>query len=387
MKVLIAGNYSRNLVIFRGPLINELVGRGHAVVAVGPENDSWVNDRLREMRARFVMVPLGRASVNPLRDLQYLWRLVRLIGREQPDVVLTFTHKPNIFGAFAALLAGHFPSVLLIEGLGYAFINVTGRRKRIAHAATKFLYRMAFRSARQVFFLNSDDLALFRSENILPARLPTPIIDGIGVDLHRFRYWAPGSDVTDFLMIARMLKTKGIEEFCEAARIVKRTFPDRRFSIVGTPDPSSDGFPFAPFKQYIDDGVILWTEQANDVEEFYRRCSVYVLPSYREGMPVTVMEAMATGRAVITTDVPGCRTTVEHGVTGVIVPPRDVEALAAAMLMLVRAPELAREMGRAGRRVAEARFDASEIAREQANILEGVGKARAIRGQEPAFPR
>ena len=187
MRVLIAGNYSRNLPIFRGALINELTRAGHSVTTVGPEDDPWVRVQLEQLKADFRWLPMARASINPLGDLAYMIKLTRLIRDVGPDVILTFTHKPNVFGSFAGALAGNRPVVVLVEGLGYSFIEARGLRKRLAQLGIRMLYRLSLRFCRHAVFLNGDDLRLFRDSRLLPKGLACEVIDGIGVDLDRFR--------------------------------------------------------------------------------------------------------------------------------------------------------------------------------------------------------
>lgn len=370
MKIFIAGNYSRNLVIFRLPVIQALVGRGHRVVAIGPEADPWVTTRLEQAGAKFKIARMSRASINPVHDFAYVWRLAALALREKPHVALTFTHKPNTFGATSIVLGSGAGVLLLIEGLGYSFIDVSSVRKKVAKYGTEALYRLAFAISAGALFLNIDDIGYFRKQGLLPARYPAGILDGIGVDLERFRFWPAPDNGFGFLMVARLLKTKGVLEYCEAAAEVKTRFPQVRFVLVGSYDPSHDGISADVLDAYIEQQVIQWVPESNEVERYYRECSVYVLPSYREGVPVTVLEAMATGRPVITTNAPGCRTTVTSGLDGVLVPIKDSAALRDAMMEMILAPERVRALGLAARETAERRFDARKLANSQADILE-----------------
>lgn len=371
MRVLILGNYSRNLVVFRGALIRELVRRGHEVLAVGPERDNWTSAELRRMGARFEAVPMARASIIPFGDLLYVSRVVRLCRRFPVQAVLTFTHKPNIFGVFAAALLWPRPFIVqLVEGLGYSFIDIKGPRKRLANLMATTLYRLSLRLSNQVFFLNDDDLTVFREKELFPIGLKVGKIDGIGVDLRRFQFSSVSTEVFSFLMIARLLRTKGVGEYCSAARSIRQRHPTIRFTLVGAEDPSHDGFTRQELQPYIDDKTIHWVPESNEVEKFYRECAVYVLPSYREGVPVTVMEAMATGRPVITTDVPGCRTTVTNGMDGLLVPAKNVDALVEAMSHLFNSPGLVKRLGAAARETAERRFDDRVLSARQADALE-----------------
>lgn len=371
MKVVILGNYSRNLVIFRGAVIRALVTKGHEVIAVGPEDDAWTAEGLRSLGATFAVIPMARTSLNPLGDVAYMVRVSRLLSRHRPHAVITFTHKPNTFGALAAACVCRTAAIVqLVEGLGYSFIDIHGARKRFANLFTQLLYRLSLRYSSHVVFLNESDRRVFESAKLLPPDLSVDVLDGIGVDLRRFAPTPVPVAPFVFLIVARLLRTKGLAEFCLAAQQVKARHPDVRFLIVGAPDLGRDAFSSQDLQPFQDAGTVEWIGTTNDVERQYRQCSVYVLPSYREGVPVTVMEAMASGRPVITTDVPGCRTTVTHGLDGLIVPAKDANALAAAMLELLASPSRVRELGAAARKTAERRFDALQLSSRQVDFIE-----------------
>lgn len=371
MRFIIAGNYSRNLVIFRGNLIRALRARGHQVVAIGPEDDVWVKTELGRLGAEFRLARMSRSSLNAVDDLRFLFALLREFWSMRPDAVLTFTHKPNALGALACSLLGRIPHIFMIEGLGYSFIDVDSPRKRIAHYVSRALYWLVFRLSRAAIFLNPDDQGVFESLGLIKVGFPILLLQGIGVDLTRFRSTPIPSGPFSFLLVARLLRTKGVFEYCEAARMVKRKFPSVRFDIVGASDPGRDGVDPERLDEYVKEGVVTLHGQTNRVEDYYKRCSVYVLPSYREGFPVTIMEAMAVGRAVIATDVPGCRSAVRDGISGILVPAKDEAALAAAMIALIQDSDLAGRMGQVGRRIAETAFDETVINAQQRDLLEG----------------
>lgn len=308
--------------------------------------------------------------MNPLKDIAFLGRSAWLLFRIKPQVVLTFTHKPNtIVGAVLSLFR-RSRQIMLIEGMGYAFIDVHGLRKRIANLFLIGAYKFVSKHCAAQIFINSEDRALFSDAGMGASEEKIFQIDGIGVDLNKFRATLlPSQDVPSCLMVARLLKTKGVLEYCEAARIVRGRMVDVRFLLVGTFDPSSDGVPLEQLKPYIDRGDIELIGQSNDLAQFYRDCTVYVLPSYREGVPVTILEAMASARPVVATDVPGCRTTVHHGVTGLLVPPRDSLAVAEAILALLRGRAAAEGMARRGRELAELRFDVRVATQRQLKII------------------
>ena len=189
MNVLVIGNYARNLVIFRSPLLRGLVARGHRVTTSAPENDQWVAGKLGELGVSFRSVPLARASLNAANDLVYFWRMARLCEAVRPDVVLSFTHKPNTLGILACQSERHVPGILLVEGLGYSFIDEgDSLRRRISRFVLLGLYRLSLSLAHAIVFLNPNDRARFETTGVIPRRIRVRMLDGIGVDLNRFTH-------------------------------------------------------------------------------------------------------------------------------------------------------------------------------------------------------
>ena len=222
------------------------------------------------------------------------------------------------------------------------------------------LYRIALRRADSVLILNEDDVALFLAYRMVPKE-KIRLIDGIGLDLNVFQMVPPVWQPLSFLMMGRLLIEKGIYEYVEAARVVKKKYPEARFILVGGIDANPGSITESCVCKWVAEGVIEWPGQVSDVRPWIAQASVFVLPSYREGLPRSTQEAMAMGRPVITTDVPGCRQTVADGENGFLVPVRNPEALADAMLRFLESPDLVRSMGKRSRDIAESRFDAHKI--------------------------
>ena len=366
---MLLGSYAPSLVNFRGPLVEALKARGHEVLAAAPAMDDATEHSLRSLGAEPLSLRLSNASLNPLSMLRSLAELRSLLLRCRPDVLISYTIKPVILGALAGRAAGVATIVSLITGLGFAFTGEGGSRKRrIARWAASRLYRAALRRSDLVLFQNRDDQALFRELGMLAPNARTEIVDGSGVDTGHYRS-SPPPPRTSFLMIARLLRDKGIHEFAEAATRLRREHPEVPVALVGYLDPSPDSLSQAELDELIGCGIA-FHGKLDDVRPALSACSVYVLPSYREGTPRSVLEAMATGRAVITTDAPGCRETVIDGVNGLLVPPRDADALYAAMLRFVADPGLAVAMGEQSRRIAETRYDARKVS---ADMLRYIG--------------
>lgn len=368
MKIVILASYAFSLTNFRRELIGEMTALGHEVVACAPEEDAEVIRSLAEMGVRYRRIGMHRTGLDPISDLCTLAGLVRLIRSERPDIVLAYTQKPIIYGGIAARLVGGVRFYAMVSGLGYVFTDAS--RRRFLQRVTGWLYRLATQRAAAVILFNRDDEQELTRRRILDSHHHVVHVPGSGIDTARFRHRRVPVGGPIFLMIARLLHDKGIAEFVEAARQVRVLYPFARFQLLGPPDPNPAGIPLSQVASWNAQGTIEYLGATRDVRPHLARASVFVLPSYREGLPRTVLEAMATGRAIITTDAPGCRDTVEPGLNGFLVPVRNASALATAMTEFVRDPELAIRMGSHSRRLAEAHFD---VARVNALLLSAIG--------------
>jgi glycosyltransferase involved in cell wall biosynthesis len=344
-------------------MLRSMVASGHKVLAVAPEEAPEVRTALREIGVAYATVPLRRASTNVLRDAATLLSLVRTFRRFRADAVLVCAAKPVVYGSMAARLAGVSMRAAMITGVGSAFGGGPGYRRRAVSVLLRRLYWVGLRQVHVVFFQNPDDERLFRSLGLLGDRQRIVRINGSGVDLARFSpVPLPGGPPT-FLMIARLIRDKGVREYVEAAGEVRRVHPEARFQLLGPLDPNPTAISADELAAWRRAGVVDYLGTTSDVRPYLACAHVCVLPSYGEGTPGAVLEAMAMGRAVITTDVPGCRETVEHGRNGLLVPARDVRALAAAMIRMIEEPQLLAPMGIQGRAIAEERFDVHSVNR------------------------
>jgi len=361
--VLVAASYSPSLVNFRGALISAMRARGHQVHACAPglPDDQATRAWLEERGVVCHDAPLRRAGLNPLHDLRALLALVRLMRRIRPVVFLGYTIKPVIWGILAARWAGVPQRVALITGLGYAFIGETAGLRAIVKRLAQMLYSLAMRSATLIFFQNPDDRADFQQLKILPEDAAFKLVNGSGVDIDKFKLAALPEGQTRFLLIARLLGDKGIREYIEAARRLARRWEGVEFHLVGGCDPNPNGITKAEAESWSHDPHFFWHGELKDVRSAISACHVYVLPSYREGTPRTVLEAMSMGRAIVTTDAPGCRETVEEGRNGFLIPVRDPKALAEAMERFLLEPDLVRQMGANSRSIAEEKYDVNKI--------------------------
>ncbi|MCM1367591.1 MAG: glycosyltransferase family 4 protein [Roseburia sp.] len=352
MKVLLICTTTNQIVNFRKGLIERLqeVGCEVGAVAFDDENTEINRDEIARRGVKFFTVNDTGRGLNPFKAASLKRRYAKIIKEFAPDTVFTFMMKPNIFGVRAARACGVTNIFSMVEGAGDVFIN-NGLKWRLIRAVACRMYRRSFSKARKVFFLNADDMAEFTGRKLVN-KDKCAISDGIGVDLSRFGQ-KPVENADRFLMIARMLKSKGVTEYCRAAREVRKSYPNAMFDYVG----EEGTVKLSDIQEYIDDGSIVYHGVTRDVRPYLEACGVYVLPSYREGMPMSVMEAEATGRAVITTSAVGCRSAVEDGVNGFTVSVGDSGALAAAMMRFLEKPELVAAMGEASRALAERRFD------------------------------
>jgi glycosyltransferase involved in cell wall biosynthesis len=358
-RVVVLGSLPASLINFRGPLIAELVARGHRVFALAPAIDEDIAAQVRALGAEPVSIRLGRTSLNPFGALATLRDLARTFRTIAPDTIIAYTIKPIVLGAVAARTARVPRFVGLVTGLGYAFTAGREPKRLLSRAVGKRMYRRAFARASLAIFQNPDDLGEFRRLRLLPPSLPTALINGSGVDIGHFSP-VPLPAGASFLLIARLLRDKGIIEFGRAAAQLKAERPDVRISLVGFLDTSPNGIGRADLDAMVAAGIDYLGPQT-DVRPAIGAHSVYVLPSYREGTPRSVLEAMAMGRPAITTDAPGCRETVTDGVNGFLVPAGDWEALYRARRRFVDDPASIAPMGAESRRIAEEKYDVRKV--------------------------
>lgn len=364
-RFLLIGAYAQSLVNFRGPLLQALRNAGCEVhaAAAAIEEDPLVMAALRDMGVTAHSIPIVRAGLNPLADLKSLLALIRLMRRTRPAMVLGYTIKPVIWGSLAAWIAGVPRRYAMITGLGYAFSDDAGGKRGLVQGLARSLYRAALTRVHRVFFQNPDDLALFRSMAIIAPEQPATVVNGSGVDLTRFPPQPLTSAPLRFLMIARLLGDKGVREYAAAAAAVRRDYPDATFHLVGGLDSNPDAIGEPEVMRWVEAGDIVWHGSQADVRPFLADSHVFVLPTaYREGTPRTILEAMATGRPIITTDAPGCRETVIDGVNGYLIPTRSVDALVAAMQRFVSTPGLKEKMAERSLDVAREKYDANKVA-------------------------
>lgn len=370
--VLMVAGLASSLRNFRGPLIKAIIARGHEVHVAAPglttdvETTAW----LAEVGAKGHDVNLSRAGLSPVADIKSLLQLYRLMRQIKPGLFIGYTIKPVIWGLLAACWARVPRRVGLITGLGYAFMKTDDIKRRAIQSLVHFLYRRALRKSTLVFFQNPDDAADFRALRILTKEQRVVLVNGSGVDLDQFEQAPMPPLPLRFLFIGRIIVDKGIQEFAEAAKRVRAHHPDVRFNIVGGLDSNPAALPEAEIQGWLDEGRLCWHGSLSDVRPSIADSHVLILPSYREGTPRSVLEAMAMGRAVITSDAPGCRETVDGGRNGVLVPVRDVDGLVSAIESMIATPDTVLRMGQAGRDLALSKYDVHKVNAEMLTAMD-----------------
>jgi glycosyltransferase involved in cell wall biosynthesis len=354
-KILININTAWNLLNFRAGLISELIRLGYEVVAVAPR-DEYVS-KLELLGCRFVHLEMDNQGTHPVHDLVLLWRYLRLLRTEEPDLCLFYTVKPNVYGSLASTFCG-VPFINNVAGLGAVFIEGGWLKWFVS-----MLYKLAFRNSSKVFFQNKDDLQLFL-ENKLISRQPTVVLPGSGIDLNRFFPVEVDLDVTrnqpfKFLLIARMLKDKGVVEYVNAAQMLKETGIDAEFCLLGFLDVQNPAaISTEQMKKWTEQGFVRYLGSSNDVRGHIAQAHCIVLPSYREGTPRSLLEAAAMAKPIITTNVVGCKEVVVDGENGLLCEVKNAIDLAYKMKeMLMLSDDDRILMGKKGRLKMEQEFD------------------------------
>lgn len=380
MKVILFANTDWYLYNFRRSLALALRHAGCDVLLISPPGP--YGEKLRQLGLRWEPLPMERRSLNPMRELALLWYLIRLIRREQPTLVHGFTIKCAVYGSLAARLAGVPVRVNAVAGMGYVFTS-DQLKARVLRPVVRGLLRLALGGEQARLILqNSDDVALFTQAGLVdPEHIR--LIRGSGVDCARFAD-VPRAASNDgslrVLLASRLLWDKGIEEFIGALRQLRDQGRPIDALLAGMPDPGNPAaVPESTIQGWVEEGLVTWLGHVDDMNRLLGSVHVVVLPSYREGLPRTLVEAAACGLPLITTDVPGCREVVRDGVDGLLVPVKNSDALAAAIRRLQDQPEFAYHLGQAARRKARAEFDEGIVIRRTmevyAELCQPVGAA------------
>lgn len=366
MNMLLIGTLPSSIYNFRGELVKCIVERDVTMCALASYADKEEERKITSLGTSYEGYYVSRSGLNPIDDIKTFLSFCSIYKKLKPSFVLAYTIKPIIWGGLASRFARIPSFYAMITGLGYAF-QKGGLAKNLLNTLVKFLYRSALKKSKGVIFQNRDNMQVFIDEGIVPKE-KCFLVNGSGVDLSHYNL-SPLPSTPHFLLIARLLGDKGIREYAQAAKLVKQKYPEAVFELVGPEDPSPDGIKLDEVHQWTESGAIKYSGATTDVRPFIENCAIYVLPSYHEGMPRTVLEAMAMGRPILTTDVPGCRETVIDGENGWLVEKANAEQLAEKMIWFIENQDKWHEMGKSSHDMAYEKFDVHKVNAEILKIM------------------
>ena len=368
------GTVASSFYGFRAGLIRTLLKKGHQIYAFTSEYTAEDLKKIEKLGATPITYTLNRGGLNPLADMIATYKLSKKIKAINPDLVFSYFSKPVIFGTLAAKLARASRVVGMLEGLGYTFTEQPeglSKKTQLIKKIQVFLYKIALPQLDQLIFLNPDDPKDLLEKHAINVK-NVEVLGGIGLNLQDYPY-QPLDNIhfpLKFLFIGRLLKEKGIHEFVQAVKLVKKIYPDTEFTVLGAIDRHNLGaLQQTDLDTLISSNIIQYPGHVSNIKDWIADSHVFVLPSYREGVPRSTQEAMATGRAIITTDVPGCRETVINTKNGFIVPKWNPEALAEKMIYFIENPEKTQVMGAESYKIAVEKFDAEKVNQRLVNIL------------------
>lgn len=374
MRIVLIGTVASSFYGFRADLIRAMREKQYTVYAFTSEYTDSDLKKIESLGAIPMTYELNRGGLNPLADIFATYKLSKKIRDIKPDLVFSYFSKPTIFGTIAAKLAKVPKIVGMLEGLGYTFTpqpEGLSKKTQLIKKVQVLLYKFALPQLDKLIFLNPDDPKDLVNEYAINVR-KVEVLGGIGLNLQEYPY-QPISNIQqpiNFLFIGRLLKEKGIHDFLTAAKLVKEKYPETQLTVLGAIDPHNLGaLTQSELDELISSNIIDYPGHVNNVKDWIAKSHVFVLPSYREGVPRSTQEAMAIGRAVITTDVPGCRETVENGVNGFLVPKWNPKALAEKMIYFIEQPEQIQKMGYESYKIAQDKFDAEKVNQRLLNIL------------------
>lgn len=365
MKIAVITHKTKNLARTRKKLLQSFLAKNNEVIAICPESECI--DELEEMGVKTVVINSKRISTNLIDNIKYFFGIVKTLKKEKPDILFNYTIKPNIIGSIAGKIAGVPKIYSMVTGMGYIYSSQKLRVK-IIRIFCNLGYKLAFKVNTRVIFQNKEDREEFIERKFIDSSKGF-VVDGSGVDLERFEFTKLPKEF-NFLMIARTLGVKGVEEFCKSAEIVKEKHPEVSFTYVGEVEKNYRGVNPKVIEEYKKRNIVNFEGHKESVVPYLKKCKVFVLPSYlKEGIPRTLLEALAVGRPIITTDVRGCREVIKDGKNGVLVRPKDVEDLVEKMEYMIENQDKLEAMGQASNEYAKERFDINKINKKMLEIM------------------
>ena len=365
-KIAVLSSHTPSLFWFRMDMMKHFQELGYEVIAIGNEAEKEWKDRFLKKGIYYYAAEISRNGTNPLNDMKTLSSLVSILKKEMPDKIFAYQAKTVVYGSIAGKLVRIQEIYPLIAGIGSVFL-ADGFKTKILRFILTAEYRLAIRKCPKVFFQNVDDVKVFQKYHIVKKE-QVAMTHGSGVNLEIFQVQKL-PEKPAFLCISRLIRDKGVYEYLEACRKIKKYYPEVRCLLVGPFDSNPSALQENELNEFIIDGSIEYFGEQADVRPYLGQTSVFVLPSYREGTPKTVLEAMASGRAIITTDVPGCRETVVDGKNGFLVAAQDVESIVDKMRFFIERPDKIQEMASIGRKMAEELFDVKKVNESIANTM------------------
>ena len=373
-KIVFIGTLASSFLGFRADLIKALLAKNYTIYAFTSEYTKEELSKIEVLGAIPITYELNRGGINPFTDIRSTYELSKKIKKISPDLVFSYFSKPVIFGTLAAKIAKVPKVVGMLEGLGYTFTEqprITSKKTQLIKKAQILLYKIALPKLDKIIFLNPDDSKDLLDKYSIKVK-EVKVLGGIGLNLEDYSYTSIYPSQPTFIFVARLLAEKGIHDYIAAAKIVKDKYADAKFIVLGSIDKQALGaLTEAELKQFTEASIVEYPGHVNNVPEWIANSSVFVLPSYyREGVPRSTQEAMAIGRAVITTDVPGCRETVVDGINGFLVEKWNPQALAEKMIYFIEHPEKIKKMGYESYKIAQEKFNADKVNKRLIDMLD-----------------
>lgn len=358
MKIIVAASFGPSLTNFRGDFIKEMVSAGNEVTCISIESTEDMKEKVGKLGSDYISTGGSRTGTGIIENLKLFWSYIRIINRIKPDICFLYMAKPIVFGGFASIFLRVKKIYPFVTGLETAFYGKGIHNLLIRRILCGF-YRIIFHFSKTCFFMNQDDYDRMISMRLI-RRGKGVLVNGSGVNMNYFSK-LPLPEKACILMTARLVEGKGIREYFKAAFQLKRKYEGIEFLLVGGLDEHKEAISEEELKHLLSEGAVTYCGYAEDVRPYLNRCSIFVLPSYHEGNGKSIVEAMAAGRPIVTTDVPGCRETVVDGYNGFLVKARDSEALAKGLELLIQNGKLREVMGEYSYQLCKEKFEVKHI--------------------------